>query len=364
MKNYQTPYFLYNPTALDRNINDFKVFSDNRIKIYYAVKSNTYAPLIKTLVGNNYGFDVASIEEILLVQRLGGEPKYFSFSAPTKLENEIKEAANLGVEQYAFDSKDELLKIINNVHMPKLIARMAVSNCDLNAQDLSGIFGMSSAYYKEILTFLQENQLPLYGLTFHVGSQNTQISSWDKALNDMENILNVSQKYGQNIKLLNIGGGIPVPYDDEIKPMSFYIENICNLIVEFKKKHPAMEVVVEPGRAISANTKTLYTSIINQKNYKVPPILVTDITLFNGLIEIFENTEYKIEENYKDNNSKRKVFRICGFSCDGYDIIKQKCLLPENITVGDILKINTVGAYTFVYSNFHLKSHPPIYMVT
>lgn len=360
-KKKQTPYFLYNPAALESNIKTFKCFQDNGIEVYYAVKSNTHKPLIKTLIKNDFGFDIASIEEIKLVKSLGGKTKNFSFSSPTKLENDMKEASKMGIEYYAFDSEEELRKIMKVVAKPKLIARMAVHNKDTSSQDLSGIFGMSTSYYKEILEKAKKHSWPIYGLTFHVGSQNTLISSWEQALEYMEEMLEISKEFNIEIKHLNIGGGIPVPYDEETKPTSYFVKNICKLLVDFKEKHKLEEVIVEPGRAISASTKTLYTKIINRKDYKDPPILVTDMSMFNGLIEIFEHTEYQIEEYKKRRNVKRRVFKVCGMSCDGYDVIKERCLLPEDIKIGDTLIIKSVGAYTFVYGNFHMKGYPPIY---
>jgi diaminopimelate decarboxylase len=102
----------------------------------------------------------------------------------------------------------------------------------------------------------------------------------------------------------------------------------------------------------------LYAKVINIKCHKKPPVVDLNISIFNGIIEPLEHFEYNIKA--LKNSTNLSVFRVGGYSCDGYDIIKKEALLPSSLKVGDIIKIEKAGAYTFVYNNFHLKSFPKI----
>lgn len=360
----KTPYYQYDPKRLEENIQLFNNFSEIGVDILYAIKANNYEPLVRRCIKEGYGFDVASKEEIEYIRNLGGNMSKSSFSAPTKLNEDIKYANMVGIEKYAFDSEEELRKICKIVKNPKLFARMSVRNKDATF-NLSESFGMTENYFRKIIAKAKINRWPIYGITFHVGSQNTSVLSWTKALKEMESLLKIARAEGIEIKSLNIGGGIPVPYENGLRETSSYVHNLSKLITRFKKKTGIEEVIVEPGRAMCANTMILFTRVVNMKKYKRPPIIVTDLSVFNGLIEPLEHFEYPVFE-YKNQDSrtsglKRKVYQICGISCDGYDIIRKQCLLPADIKIGDLLVIPFAGAYSFVYENFHMRKFPPIY---
>ena len=357
----RTPVYRYYKGKANENINVFNEFIKQEIDIFYAIKSNNYEPLVKSFINAGYGFDIASIEELQYLVSLGVDPRRMSFSAPTKLARDIKRASQLGVQYYAFDSRVELEKILKCAKKPKLIARITAQNEDA-AFNLSVKFGMDKEYYSEILKLAEKKKWPIVGVTFHVGSQNTSITSWRKALDGAQDFIDEANKHKISISVLNIGGGIPAQYSSGIKTASYYIGKICEYIRIFRKKNPEIEkVIIEPGRALSANTMDFFVSVVNLKDFKTPPLVVTDASIFNGIIEPLEHFEYDVEvvDNHRSRESM-KYYKLAGISCDGYDIIKRRCLLPKDLKVGDRLVIKNAGAYTFVYENFHMRKFPNI----
>lgn len=359
--NIKTPIYVYNQEKTNENITKFDILKRCNIDVYYAVKSNNHLPLVKSFINANYGFDVASIEELEYVLSLGANPSRISFSAPTKLAKDIKKASQLGVRMYAFDSEAEVVKIMRNAKKPLLIARITAYNEDA-AFNLSVKFGMDPSYSKKIIRKAQLHKWPLAGVTFHVGSQNNSIVSWRKALTGAQIFINESLKHGIKLSILNIGGSIPARYSKEVKDSTYYIEKICQQVRVFRQKNKYIkEVIIEPGRALSANTTDLITKVVNIKEYKKPPLIVVDTSVFNGIIEPLEHFEYGIRalKNGKT-REKLKYYKVAGISCDGYDIIKKRCLLPRDLEIGDYLLIENTGAYTFVYENFHMREFPKI----
>lgn len=367
LEGLDTPKYLYFQDQTEENIKEFKKFVENDIEVLYAIKSNNHENIIKSCISNNFGFDVASKEELEYVYKLGADISKISFSAPTKLEKDLIYANKLGVKYYAFDSEIEIKKIIKNVENPSLIARITTPNQDA-IFNLSAKFGMPGDYFERVLRRAKKMNWPLEGITFHVGSQNTSIMSWQKALAKVSYYIDLAETYGIKIKYLNIGGGIPTKYENGVKDKRYYIENICLLVNRFRRRHKLDIVMVEPGRAMSANTMILVSKVVNIKRYKRPSMIILDTSVFNGIIEPLEHFEYPLltlndiygkKKDDKD-NGKRKYYSVGGVSCDGYDIIKSKILLPQNISVGDTFVIPYAGAYTFVYEDFHMRKYPDI----
>ncbi len=355
----KTPQYLYFPSKLNENINAFNKFVKNNVKIFYALKSNNHPPLVKHIIQSGFGFDAASKEEIVFLLSMGTDPNNISFSAPTKKEEDIQYAAKVGIRYYAFDSEEEIIKIVRNVDSPILFARLAAANKDA-VFNLSSKFGMTQEYFSYILRKCKKNNWNVQGLTFHVGSQNTASEAWKAAMLHAEELMELARnKFDMEIRYLNIGGGIPAPYEDHIPSLDYFINNILIYCNDLRKKFPSLELFIEPGRAMSANTMALLTKIIDIKPYKKPPVLVVDTGVFNGIIEPIEHLEYPI---YLGNfpESEKSLFRIVGFSCEGYDVIRQNVLLPKTIKPGDMITFMYAGAYTFVYNNFHMVPYPTI----
>ena len=218
---------------------------------------------------------------------------------------------------------------------------------------------MNNKYFNYILKKAKREKLPIKGLTFHVGSQNSSILSWKKAFKNMELLIKNSKKQSIEILYLNIGGGIPAQYTNKIPSLQKFLIEIAKLCVKFQKKYPNIQIFAEPGRAMCANTMALITSVIDLKNYKKPSIAVLDTGVFNGIIEPIENFEYPVFLlNKKTLNEKN--YSLVGFSCEGFDIIRKKVKLSNKLQIGDKLIITHAGAYTFVYKKFHMVEYPPI----
>lgn len=353
-----TPSYIFFPYLLKQNAKLFKKLSENGIDVFYALKANNYRPLVQTLISEGFGFDIASKQELEYVLSLGADPNQIIFSAPSKLTEDIVFANQVGIKFFAFDSETEARKIMENAPSAVLIARITAYNKEA-IFNLSDKFGMSKQYFLRILRLAKKEKWSLEGITFHVGSQNTSSASWIKAIEASEHLIHEAHKKGIDIKYLDIGGGIPAPYEKHIPSIGFYIDKIIQHVSNLKKRLPDLKVFVEPGRSMCADSFVLCTRVIDIKTYKSPPTIIVDTGTFNGMIEPLEGFEYPIYlEHFGD--CEKKYYKIGGFSCEGYDILKKRTLLPRNIKLGDLIVFMYAGAYTFVYKNFHMVPYPSI----
>ncbi len=363
LQSLDTPVFLYLHSQTKQNIEDFKIFAKNDIEILYAIKSSNHPKLIKAFIKEGYGFEVATVEELKFLIEKGADPKRISFSSTSKLVKDLKWASKVGVPYYAFDSEEEIKKIVKNVKNPILVARISTPSKE-SAFDLSSKYGMDDKYYEYILKQAVKNNWPIKGLTFHVGSQNPDLKAWKNSLAKMEYLIDMTKSFGLEVDYLNLGGGIPVPYENGIKHVSYYNEGICKLVKNLRKKYTFKKVFIEPGRALSANTAIMVAEVTDIKPYKKPPLVALDTSVFGGLIEPLEHFEYPLyglEQIYgKNEKTTLQYFKVGGYSCDGYDIIHRYVALPKNVAVGDKIIVSYAGAYTFVFVGFHMKPYPNI----
>ena len=363
LEKLKTPEFLYFHSQTKGNIKDFRKFAKNDIEILYAIKANNYPKLIDAFVDEGYGFEIASIEELNFLLKRGADPKRISFSSPSKLVKDLKQASAKGIRYYVFDSEIEAEKIVKYVENPILIARVSTPSKH-SVFDLSSKYGFDDKGFKRALRKAKENDWPVKGITFHVGSQNNALGAWKQSLKKIKDFIEIADEFGFSVDYLNLGGGIPAKYNGKTRPVDYYIKGICDLVKDLRKKYDFKKVFIEPGRALSANTMVLVTEVIDIKSYKSPPIAIVDTSVFTGIIEPLEHFEYPIlslNQIYKNPHIKpTKFYKLGGSSCDGYDIIHRKALLPKNLDVGNKLVILYAGAYTFVYEKFHMKSYAKI----
>ena len=100
------------------------------------------------------------------------------------------------------------------------------------------------------------------GLSFHVGSQCTNFENFVQALNMAAAVRNEALARGHDIKILDIGGGFPVPYDRHVKPFSALARKI-NAEID-RLFPPDIEILAEPGRFLVATAATSVARVIGK----------------------------------------------------------------------------------------------------
>jgi len=361
MGQIRTPY-IYNHKALKDNLKEFDLLKKKSVNILYALKANNHEPIVQEVIKSGYGFDVASKEEIQLIIAHGGSAEKISFSAPSKFPEDVDYASRVGVKMFSADSEEEIRKITRLAKNPNRKLRIGAPS-KAAAFNLSEKFGMTEKYSRYILNKSKKERWNIVGISFHIGSQNKDIKAWRKAIHNAINLIYYAKDQGIEVTKLNLGGGIPAKYTADVKPLSFYIKRLTSEVKAIRKLLPNLNLFLEPGRAMVANTMTLYASIIDIKPYKRPPLLILDTSVFAGVIEALEHFEYPLLGNGNGDSLLKTFYKVGGYSCDGYDIIRQRVLLPRNIKIGDILKLEQAGAYTSVFERFQMKPFPKIYNV-
>ncbi len=339
---YQTPFIVINIQKLRENCRRFKkAFPSTRI--YFAVKANNHPGVLKIFRDEGLNFDVASWGEIQMLSGQGICTDRMAFNAPTKIPHEIKRAYLAGVKNFTFDSAMEIEKIAALAPGSNVMARIEV---DKNGSfyPLDQKFGMNDDEACDTLCYAKKFGLIPYGLTFHVGSQNTDPDSWIRAMRRIATLREKLQSLGLDLPVVDIGGGYPVCYNESIPEIEEIAERINKASAEFFGKE--VEIWVEPGRSLVSDAAVLVTSVINRARRGKKEWLYLDSGVFHGLIETWESIGFEFPILTNKDGGRVEDFVLAGPTCDSGDVISRRSSLPENLTLGDRLYFLNAGAYT------------------
>src|SRR4030043_2248394 len=295
-------------------------------KVFYAVKANPDIEILKFLNGLKLGFEIASEGELEILLSLGVKPERIISSNPIKSLKFLKMSASNGVNYFSFDSEDEVDKLSKFIHGCNVYIRLSVPN-EGSEWPLSKKVGVEIDAAAALLSYAREKALNPLGITFHVGSQCTNIYNWHIALDKANVLWNEAEMNGIKLTLLNIGGGYPINYTKNVVSIEAIEKNVNSLI--YDKFPKDTEIHIEPGRAVVGDAGILVTTVIGKARRSDEDWLYIDVGVFNGLMESVGGIKYSyIVESYKHTKSKKR-WTIAGPSCDSFDVIDKNVALPE-----------------------------------
>ncbi|MCW5599233.1 MAG: type III PLP-dependent enzyme [Nitrosomonas sp.] len=345
-KGYSRPFLLVDSNIIRNKIRRFKAAMP-RVHPHYAAKANPDPRVLRTLIEEGAGFEIASIAELDLLLSLGVPAAEIYYSNPMKSRAYLEYAATKGVEWYVLDSIEELHKIVSIKSDAKLYLRIDTPNIGSD-WPLAGKFGTHLADIKEIIDEAAHIGADLAGVTFHVGSQCRNPQNWRVGIERAKNVFADMRQAGLRPRLLNIGGGYPVRH---VKPIPS-IEVIAEVINAAIADLPAdIRVMAEPGRYLVSDSACFVCRVVGTATRNGKRWMYWDAGIFGGIIEVSEGLRYEILTNRQGN---RIPWSIAGPTCDSVDVLMHDELLPDDIQEGDFIFIPNAGAYTTAYaSNFN-----------
>jgi ornithine decarboxylase len=338
------PPYLLTDKAKVRN----KVHSIGRnirnCEVYYAVKANPDIDILKLIDTTGVGFEIASEGELAMLVSMGVHKDRIITSNPIKSFKFLRMAADYGISYFAFDSRDEVKKLRDYCPGCNVYVRLAVPN-EGSEWPLSKKFSVEIDVAEELLLYAKKKGLNPVGITFHVGSQCTNMYNWNSALDKAKILWDRAEKRGIRLSILDIGGGHPIRYTKDVVNITAINKNINKLIYDkFPRK---TRIFIEPGRAVVGDAGIFVTKVIGKAKRGDENWLSIDVGVFNGLMESVGGIKYSyIVEGAKE----KKLWTLAGPSCDSFDVIEKDIMLPEP-EVGNIILILSSGAYTISYAS-------------
>jgi ornithine decarboxylase len=316
-------------------------------KAFYAVKANPDVEVLGFLNKLKMGFEISSEGELEVLSSLRIKPERIISSNPVKSLKFLKMAASYGIRYFAFDSPEEVDKLVQFVPGCNVYVRLTVPN-EGSEWPLSKKFGVELENALELLKYAKDKKLKPTGITFHVGSQCTNMYNWNIALDKAKALWDMAAKRKIILRLLNIGGGYPVRYTKNVVSIEAIEKNVSKLIYERFPRD--IDIHIEPGRSVIGDAGILVTSVIGKARRGDGEWLYIDVGVFNGLMESVGGIKYTYIVETDKHSRTKKPWTIAGPSCDSFDVIDKNVILPEP-HIGNLILILTGGAYTVSYAS-------------
>ncbi|MBM4129028.1 MAG: type III PLP-dependent enzyme [Nitrospira sp.] len=316
-------------------------------KVFYAVKANPDIEILRFINELGPGFEISSEGELEILSSLRVAPERIISSNPVKSLRFLRAAASYGIRYFSYDSSDEVEKLADLAPRAHVYVRLTVPN-EGSEWPLSKKFGVELEEALELLLHAQDKGLNPVGITFHVGSQCTNVYNWNIALDKAKALWSKAERNGIRLTLLNIGGGYPINYTKNVVSIETIEKNVNSLIYDKFPEH--VEVHIEPGRAVVGDAGILVTTVIGKAKRGDEDWLYLDVGVFNGLMESVGGIKYTyIVESQKHTRAKKR-WTIAGPSCDSFDVIDKNVSLPQP-EVGNLVLVLSSGAYTVSYAS-------------
>jgi ornithine decarboxylase len=347
-KEHGTPVVVIDHDVIRRNYANFKRHLP-RVQAYYAVKANPAPEIVRTLYQAGASFDVASLPEFLLayenIKQLPAKARQDFIWDKIIYANPIKPKETLeALDEYkpliVYDNPEELRKIKRYAPHAGLVLRLRVPNTG-SMVELSSKFGCDPAEAVDLILEAFRVGLVVEGLSFHVGSQCTNFDNFVQAVNIAAAVMREARSRGREIKILDIGGGFPVPYDSRVKPLRLLARKINAEIDRLFAKD--IEILAEPGRYLVATAATAVARVIGKAVRDGRTCYYVDDSVyhtFSGIV--FDHCQYHIKAFKKGETEIATVF---GQTCDGMDAIAQAEELPR-LEIDDLVYAEDIGAYS------------------
>jgi len=335
-------------------------------RVFYAVKANPADEIVARLARLGSAFDTASMGEIDLCLSHGVSPDRLSFGNTIKKERDIAEAYGKGVRMFAFDSEPELEKIARVAPGSKVYCRVLME-CEGAEWPLSRKFGCEPAMAVDLLARAKALGLDAYGISFHVGSQQTDLTQYDKALELSVSLFRALEARGVMLRMVNMGGGFPSRYRTDVPSIPAYGAAIREALTRhFGDNQP--EVIVEPGRGVVGDAGVIQAEVVlvsEKGGDDARRWVYLDAGKFHGLAETMDEAiKYRLltSRDATVENGGETSPVLAGPTCDSADILYEKTdyRLPTALAAGDKVWILATGAYTTTYSAVGFNGFPPL----
>jgi ornithine decarboxylase len=331
-------------------------------RVYYAVKANPAPQIVAMLERKGANFDVASRGEIEHCLAHGITADRLSFGNTIKKEKDIAFAYQAGLRLFAFDSAFELAKLARAAPGAQVFCRILVS-CAGAEWPLSRKFGCAPEMAVELLHKARELGLDPYGVSFHVGSQQTDLGQWNGAIGRAARMFSLLAEAGVELRMVNIGGGFPAQYRGEVPAMDRYAQAVMAAITRHFGNH-LPEIIIEPGRSLVGDAGIIQSEVVliaEKGGGDGRRWVYLDVGKFNGLAETMdESIKYRIATPGRGGAAGPVV--LAGPTCDSADILYERTeyRLPLGLAIGDKVEILSTGAYTASYASVGFNGFSPM----
>lgn len=326
-------------------------------RAFFAIKANPHPEVLSTIRDAGLGFECVSPGEVERVLEVfddidPGEVLFTPNFAPK--------------DEYEWAFEKDLMVTLDNLHPlenwpdvfrgQRILVRIDPGHGrghhkKVKTAGAQSKFGVPPVRLDRLVELVKELDIEVFGLHSHVGSGIKYAQTWSETA---VFLAGVASRFGGDVKVLNVGGGLGVPEKPGQRRLS--IGAVRESIEQFRQAHPEFEVWMEPGRYLVAEAGVLLARVTQTKSKRQDRWYVGVETGMNSLIRpALYGAYHQIVNLSRLDEPNAMVADVVGPICETGDVLGHQRRLPQT-SEGDVMLIGTAGAYGAVMgSNYNLR---------
>ena len=362
---HETPLYVYSAAMIRARMKAFaRAFHSIPHTLCYSVKANSTLAILKLVASAGAGFDVVSggeLQRVLRVSRKAAGKVVFSGVGKTSAEMEL--ALRSGILLFNIESASELSLLAATATRLRKRAAVAVRvNPDVSAKTHPYIstglhqhkFGVPIPEARTLYAqAAKQPYLKVEGVSVHIGSQITDVDSFQAALERVANLVRALREQRHDIRYIDAGGGLGISYDGAQESFEKQIAAYARAVIA-PLRGLKLHLLLEPGRSIVGPAGVLLTRVLYRKTNSRKRFLIVDAAMNDLLRPSLYGAYHEIVPVSRASHDM-EITDVVGPICETGDFFARDRKLPV-VSEGDLLAILDVGAYGSVLgSNYNTR---------
>lgn len=354
------PFFFYNLDKLKEHLEAINKILDPDIKLWYACKANPMSSVLKVLRNLGYGIDVASKGELFQVLNTGIKGQNILATGPGKSKSYLKHLVSSGVKTIVLESVNQAIWL-NEVAQDLGKKVDALLRVQLDWPEGKSVLGGDSitpfGISKDDWQSLKVSELGHVNiLGFHafqwgnILDVNQLKTIWDRT---MLEVTELSENLGIELQVMDLGGGLGIPYENENRTISF--ADVHEALMELKAKYRLPKIWMELGRFTVGEIGYYFAKVLDRKTVRGKDVLVVEGGI-NHIARVALTGQSFPCSLFRKSEDQMQSFQVHGPLCTALDKLGTFDL-PGDIEVGDWLVFHQCGAYGFTESMPYFLCH-------
>lgn len=356
------PFYVYDLEGMVLRLKSLRAAAP-RLEVFYALKANGAAPLLKRFLAEGTGIDTVSAGEIKKALSAGFTPGKIIFSGVGKTKDELRFALEKGIAQINVESPQELKRIAEiAMSLGKKASIAFRMNPDVDPKTHPYIttgfrenkFGMDPSFLPELKEILRANEgvLELQGLTIHIGSQIRSLEVFEAAISRTKEVFKTLRDEGFPMKTFDVGGGVGIDYEHahQLPSADFTrLENYGRMVERILGDLPE-RIFCEPGRILVAASGALIGEVQYSKKTPYKNFLVLNTGIHHLIRPALYQAKHRVLPLKEHKSEALQCFDVVGPICESSDVLARGVPLPD-LSPGEFVAIADAGAYGYTMAS-------------